>query len=140
MVFIYPILLPCGVVFCALSKQPMIFRLSRIICGIIFTLSLAPGCASGGFALATSVLSSADVVSQVVTGRGTLDNVISSANDGKDCRVFRAFQGEKVCVDKGDEKTETLLDIMLADKEGDAWVIDDNDVSSCIKKSLKSNQ
>ena len=96
--------------------------ITALVC--IFALS---GCASSTLMGLSSVLSGADVVSQVTTGKGAIDNAVSIGMD-QDCRVFRMFKGKQVCRDK---EAEMLLDMGC---EVYAW--DENDKPFC-KKTQK---
>lgn len=71
-----------------------------------------------------SILSGADIVSQLTTGKNTVDNVVSKVS-GKDCAVFRMFKGKKVC---RKEETESLLDM-----DCDIYAWDKNDKPYCKK-------
>ena len=73
-----------------------------LIVPIILSFTLLSGC-GGGIAGLLTIISGADVVSQVTTGKNTVDNVVSSINQ-KDCAVFRMFKGKKVCKDKEEKE------------------------------------
>ena len=73
----------------------------------------------------SSVLSGADVVSQLTTGKGAIDNAVSTVTE-KDCAVFRLFKGKKICQD---EDVEALIDMGC---EIYAW--DENDKPFCKKE------
>jgi len=93
---------------------------------ILISLSmLTVGCASSGIMSAMSILSTADVASQLTTGKGAIDNAVSTVTE-KDCAVFRLFKGKKICQD---EDVEALIDMGC---EIYAW--DDNDKPYCKKE------
>jgi len=87
--------------------------ITAIVC--IFALS---GCASSTLMGISSILSGADVVSQLTTGKGAVDNAVSIGMD-KDCAVFRMFKGKRICRDK---EVEDLIDMGC---EVYAWDEDD---------------
>jgi len=87
---------------------------------IIFFLT---GCVSSGI---LTVLSGADVVSQLTTGKGTVDNVVSKVS-GKDCAVWRMFKGKKVCKDA---ELEEMVDYMM-ELDCDTYIFTKNDIVYC---------
>ena len=87
---------------------------------IIFFLT---GCVSSGI---LTVLSGADVVSQLTTGKGTVDNVVSKVS-GKDCAVWRMFKGKKVCKDA---ELEKMVDYMM-ELDCDTYIFTKNDLVYC---------
>ena len=96
---------------------------------IIISLSVG-GCASSAITAMMSVLSGADVVSQVTTGKGAIDNAVSLGMQ-KDCAVFRLFKGKKVCHDKEKELIKEAIRLINMDCEIYAW--DANDKPYCKK-------
>ena len=84
------------------------------------------GCVSSGI---LTLISGADVVSQLTTGKGTVDNVVSKVS-GKDCAVWRIFKGKKVCKDMS---TKEMVDIMM-ELNCDTYVFTKNDVVYCKEK------
>ena len=84
------------------------------------------GCVSSGI---LTILSGADIVSQLTTGKGTVDNVVSKVS-GKDCAVWRMFKGKKVCKDMS---TKEMVDIMM-ELNCDTYVFTKNDVVYCKEK------
>ena len=84
------------------------------------------GCVSSGI---LTILSGADIVSQLTTGKGTVDNVVSKVS-GKDCAVWRMFKGKKVCKDMS---TKEMVDIMMK-LNCDTYVFTKNDVVYCKEK------
>ena len=66
------------------------------MCIVTLTLSLLmlSGCAS-----MLTAISTADVVSALITGKTSTDNVVSVVA-GEDCAVFRMFRGDPICKDK----------------------------------------
>ena len=81
------------------------------------------GCVSSGI---LTLISGADVVSQLTTGKGTVDNVVSKVS-GKDCAVWRMFKGKKVCKDAS---TEEMVNYMM-ELNCDTYVFTKNDVVYC---------
>ena len=81
------------------------------------------GCVSSGI---LTLISGADVVSQLTTGKGTVDNVVSKVS-GKDCAVWRMFKGKKVCKDMS---TEEMVNYMM-ELNCDTYVFTANDVVYC---------
>ena len=86
---------------------------------------LTVGCASSGIMSAMSILSTAAVASPLTTGKGAIDNAVSTVTE-KDCAVFRLFKGKKICQD---EDVEALIDMGC---EIYAW--DENDKPFCKKE------
>ena len=84
------------------------------------------GCVSSGI---LTLISGADVVSKLTTGKGTVDNVVSKVS-GKDCAVWRMFKGKKVCKDMS---TKEMVDIMM-ELNCDTYVFTKNDVVYCKEK------
>ena len=81
------------------------------------------GCVSSGI---LTLISGADVVSQLTTGKGTVDNVVSKVS-GKDCAVWRMFKGKKICKDAS---TEEMVNHML-ELDCDTYVFTANDIVYC---------
>ena len=67
---------------------------------IPFLCLFLSGCAS-----TFSIISTADVISNFITGKSSTDNVVSVVTN-KDCAVFRLFKGDTICKD---EETEILM-------------------------------
>ena len=97
----------------------------RVLIVSIFIFFLT-GCVSSGI---LTILSGADIVSQLTTGKGTVDNVVSKVS-GKDCAVWRMFKGKKVCKDMS---TKEMVDIMM-ELNCDTYVFTKNDVVYCKEK------
>ena len=81
------------------------------------------GCVSSGI---LTLISGADVVSQLTTGKGTVDNVVSKVS-GKDCAVWRMFKWKKVCKYMS---TKEMVDYMM-ELNCDTYVFTANDVVYC---------
>ena len=81
------------------------------------------GCVSSGI---LTVLSGADILSQLTTGKGTVDNVVSKVS-GKDCAVWRMFKGKKVCKDA---ELEDMVNYMMK-LDCDTYVFTANDIVYC---------
>ena len=81
------------------------------------------GCVSSGI---LTLISGADVVSQLTTGKGTVDNVVSKVS-GKDCAVWRMFKGRKICKDAD---LEEMVNHML-ELDCDTYVFTANDIVYC---------
>ena len=84
------------------------------------------GCVSSGI---LTILSGADIVSQLTTGKGTVDNVVSKVS-GKDCAVWRMFKGKKVCKDA---EVEEMVNRMM-ELDCDTYVFTANDIVYCKKE------
>ena len=81
------------------------------------------GCVSSGI---LTLISGADVVSQLTTGKGTVDYVVSKVS-GKDCAVWRMFKGKKVCKDMS---TKEMVDYMMK-LNCHTYIFTKNDVVYC---------
>ena len=84
------------------------------------------GCVSSGI---LTLISGADVVSQLTTGKGTVDNVVSKVS-GKDCAVWRMFKGRKIWKDAD---LEEMVNHML-ELDCDTYVFTANDIVYCKKE------
>ena len=84
------------------------------------------GCVSSGI---LTLISGADVVSQLTTGKGTVDNVVSKVS-GNDCAVWRMFKGRKICKDAD---LEEMVNHML-ELDCDTYVFTANDIVYCKKE------
>jgi len=85
----------------------IIYIVMRRILPIVAISLLVSGCAGAGISSVLTIMSGADVVSQVTTGKGAIDNVVSAGMQ-QDCAVFRMFKGNKVC---RDHDIELLIDM-----------------------------
>ena len=84
------------------------------------------GCVSSGL---LTLISGADVVSQLTTGKGTVDNVVSKVS-GTDCAVWRMFKGRKICKDA--DLVEMVRHMLELDCE--TYVFTANDIVYCKKE------